>query len=220
MYACAIIISTNKNLQKRAIMEFNEKLQELRKHKGLTQEELAELLFVSRTAVSKWESGRGYPNIDSLKAIARFFGVTIDELLSSDELLTIAEKDTEQKENHIRDLVFGLLDISVAVFFFLPLFGQKVNGIIQEVSLLSLTEIASYLRIAYFVVAIGIAVFGILTLALQKCQQLFWVRNKNRISLILNAVGVTLFIISTQPYAAILLFVFLVIKGLMLIKSR
>lgn len=201
-------------------MEFNEKLQELRKHKGLTQEELAELLFVSRTAVSKWESGRGYPNIDSLKAIARFFGVTIDELLSGDELLTIAEKDTEQKENHIRDLVFGLLDISVAVFFFLPLFGQKVNGIIQEVSLLSLTEIASYLRIAYFVVAIGIAVFGILTLALQKCQQLFWVRNKNRISLILNAVGVTLFIISTQPYAAILLFVFLVIKGLMLIKSR
>lgn len=201
-------------------MEFNEKLQELRKHKSLTQEELAELLFVSRTAVSKWESGRGYPNIDSLKAIARFFGVTIDELLSSDELLTIAEKDTEQKENHIRDLVFGLLDISVAVFFFLPLFGQKVNGIIQEVSLLSLTGIASYLRIAYFVVAIGIAVFGILTLALQKCQQLFWVRNKNRISLILNAVGVTLFIISTQPYAAILLFVFLVIKGLMLIKSR
>ena len=201
-------------------MEFNEKLQELRKHKGLTQEELAELLFVSRTAVSKWESGRGYPNIDSLKAIARFFGVTIDELLSGDELLTIAEKDTEQKENHIRDLVFGLLDISVAVFFFLPLFGQKVNGIIQEVSLLSLTGIASYLRIAYFVVAIGIAVFGILTLALQKCQQLFWVRNKNRISLILNAVGVTLFIISTQPYAAILLFVFLIIKGLMLIKSR
>ena len=201
-------------------MEFNEKLQELRKHKGLTQEELAELLFVSRTAVSKWESGRGYPNIDSLKAIARFFGVTIDELLSGDELLTIAEKDTEQKENHIRDLVFGLLDISVAVFFFLPLFGQKVNGIIQEVSLLSLTGIASYLRIAYFVVAIGIAVFGILTLALQKCQQLFWVRNKNKISLILNAVGVTLFIISTQPYAAILLFVFLVIKGLMLIKSR
>ncbi len=201
-------------------MEFNEKLQELRNHKGLTQEELAEELYVSRTAVSKWESGRGYPNIDSLKAIARFFGVTIDELLSGDELLTIAEKDTEQKENHIRDLVFGLLDISVAVFFFLPLFGQKVNGIIQEVSLLSLTRIASYLRIAYFVVAIGIAVFGILTLALQKCQQLFWVRNKNRISLILNAVGVTLFIISTQPYAAILLFVFLVIKGLMLIKSR
>ena len=59
-------------------MEFNEKLQELRKGKGLTQEELAEKLFVSRTAISKWESGRGYPSIDSLKELARYFSVTID----------------------------------------------------------------------------------------------------------------------------------------------
>lgn len=201
-------------------MEFNEKLQELRKHKCLTQEELAEVLFVSRTAVSKWESGRGYPNIDSLKAIAKFFGITIDELLSSDELLKIAEKDTEQKENHIRDLAFGLLDMSVAVFYFLPLFGQNANGIIQEVSLLSLTEIAPYLRIAYFIFTIGIIVYGILTLALQKCRKLFWIRNKNKISLVLHAIGVTLFIISTQPYASFLLFVFLVIKCLILIKHR
>ena len=80
-------------------MEFNEKLQELRKQRGLTQEELAQSLYVSRTAISKWESGRGYPNIDSLKAIAKFFGVTIDELLSGDELLTIAEEDNKQKGN-------------------------------------------------------------------------------------------------------------------------
>ena len=64
-------------------MEIHEKLQELRKQKKLTQEELSEILFVSRTAISKWESGRGYPSIDSLKAIAEFFGVTIDELLSN-----------------------------------------------------------------------------------------------------------------------------------------
>ncbi|MEE1197563.1 MAG: helix-turn-helix transcriptional regulator, partial [Acutalibacteraceae bacterium] len=42
-------------------MEFSQKLQELRRQKGLTQEQLAAALFVSRTAVSKWESGRGYP---------------------------------------------------------------------------------------------------------------------------------------------------------------
>jgi len=70
-------------------MEFNEKLQELRKQGGLTQEELASKLYVSRAAISKWESGRGYPNIDSLKAIAALFSVTLDELLSSDEALKI-----------------------------------------------------------------------------------------------------------------------------------
>ena len=63
-------------------MDVHEKLQALRRRRGLTQEELAEQLYVSRTAVSKWESGRGYPSIDSLKAISGFFGVTIDSLLS------------------------------------------------------------------------------------------------------------------------------------------
>ncbi len=199
-------------------MEFNEKLQELRKHKGLTQEELAESLYVSRTAISKWESGRGYPNIDSLKIIASFFGVTIDELLSGDELLTIAEEDTKQKEKHFRDLVFGLLDCSIAMFFFLPFFGQTVDGILQEVSLLALNEIALYLRTAYFVVVIGIILWGVLTLALQNCHQVFWVRNKSKVSLMLNTIGTLLFIISSQPYAAIFLFMFLAIKVLMLIK--
>jgi transcriptional regulator with XRE-family HTH domain len=101
-------------------MEFNEKLQELRKRRGITQEELANALFVSRTAVSKWESGRGYPNIDSLKAIAKYFSVTIDELLSSDEVLCIAEEDHKQKEQHFRSLIFSVLDLSIAAFLFLP----------------------------------------------------------------------------------------------------
>ena len=199
-------------------MEFNKKLQELRKQKGLTQEELAETLFVSRTAISKWESGRGYPNIDSLKVISKFFGVTIDELLSGDELLTIAEEDTKQNERHFCDLVFGLLDCSIIMFFFLPFFGQKADTIIQGVSLLSLTEIAPYLRTAYLVVVTGIIVSGILTLALQNCYQAFWVKNKSKISLALNAIGTLLFIISSQPYAAAFLFIFLAIKVLMLIK--
>ena len=201
-------------------MEFNEKLQVLRKRKELTQEELAEVLFVSRTAISKWESGRGYPNIDSLKAIAKYFGVTIDELLSGDELLTLVEEDTKQREKHFRDLVFGLLDCSIAMFFFLPFFGQKADTIIQEVSLLFLTEIAPYLRTAYFVVIIGMIVSGILTLALQNCYQAFWVKNKSKISLALNAAGVLLFIISSQPYAAAFLFIFLIIKVLMLVKWK
>ena len=87
--------------------------------------------------------------------IASFFGVTIDELLSGEELLSIAEQDTKQKETHLRDLVFGLLDCSTILFFFLPLFGQKINGALNEVSLLLLTEIAPYFKVGYLAVVIN-----------------------------------------------------------------
>lgn len=199
-------------------MEFNEKLQELRKQKNLTQEELAEALYVSRTAISKWESGRGYPNIDSLKAISKFFAVSLDELLSGDELLTIAAEDNKQKERHLRDLVFGLLDCSVAMFLFLPFFGQGADGVIQEVSLLSLTTIEAYVKIPYLVIVLGIVLWGILTLAFQKSKRTFWVRNKDKISLGLSLVAALFFIVSKQPYAAVFIFTLLVIKALMLIK--
>jgi transcriptional regulator with XRE-family HTH domain len=195
-------------------MEFNEKLQELRRQRGLTQEELAEILYVSRTAISKWESGRGYPNIDSLKAIARFFGVTIDELLSNDELFTIAEEDTKQKEKYYRRLVFGLLDLSIAMLFFLPFFGQRSNGVVQGISLLYLTDIAQYLKITYYVAVIGIIIIGILTLSLPNFGKISF----PKLSLILNSASVVLFIISQQPYAAVFLLVILAIKVLMLIK--
>ncbi|NLV61956.1 MAG: helix-turn-helix transcriptional regulator, partial [Clostridiaceae bacterium] len=77
-------------------MEFNEKLQKLRISQNMTQEELAEKLYVSRTAISKWESGRGYPSIDSLKSIAKFFNMTIDELICSEEMVSLAEVDIKE----------------------------------------------------------------------------------------------------------------------------
>ena len=195
-------------------MEFNEKLQALRKQKGLTQEELAQRLFVSRTAVSKWESGRGYPNIDSLKAISGFFSVTIDELLSGEEVLTIAEEDHRQKGRRLRDRTFGLLDCSVVLFFFLPVFGQRADGVIQSVPLAALSHVQPYLKAAYFAVVIAMAALGIATLALQNCRSDFWTRNKSRISLVVNAAGVLLWIISRQSYAAALFFIFLLIKAM------
>ena len=145
-------------------MEFNEKLQELRKQKGLTQEELAELLYVSRTAISKWESGRGFPNIESLKAISKFFSVSLDELLSGEEILAIAENDHKEKERTLRDLIFGLLDCGMALLLFLPFFGQKADGVIREVSLLALSAIQPYLKAAYIAFVGIMVVLGIMTL--------------------------------------------------------
>ena len=201
-------------------MEFNEKLQELRKQRGITQEELAKSLYVSRTAISKWESGRGYPNIESLKAIAKFFSVTVDELLSTDEMLTIAEVDSRQKEKHFRDLIYGLLDLSISMLLFLPFFADNSDTLIQSVSLLSLIGARYYLKAAYFTVVISMIAMGVLTLALQNLQATAWIKSKTMISLILSTISVLLFIISSQPYAAVFAFVLLAIKALMLINRR
>ena len=201
-------------------MEFNEKLQELRKQKGLTQEELATRLYVSRTAISKWESGRGYPNIESLKAIAKFFSVTVDELLSTDEILTIAEEDSKRKEKHFRDLIYGLLDICIAMLLFLPFFAEKTDWVIQSVSLIALGSVQSYLKIAYLIIVIAMIVMGVMTLALQNVQTTAWVKSKTTISLILGAILVLLLMISSQPYAAVFAFVLLAIKAIILIKRQ
>lgn len=201
-------------------MEFNQKLQELRKQKGLTQEELAVSLYVSRTAISKWESGRGYPNIDSLKAIAKFFSLTVDSLLSAEEVLTIAEADNKRKEKRFRDVFCGLLDISIAMLLFLPFFAERVDGKIQSVSLITLGGVQTHLKITYLTMVALTVLMGILTLALQACQATVWLKCKTAISLALGVVSVLLFIISLQPYATVFAFVLLAIKVFMLIKSQ
>lgn len=201
-------------------MDFNEKLQELRKQKGLTQEELAQTLYVSRTAVSKWESGRGYPNIDSLKALATYFSVSVDDLLSGDQLLAVAQEETHTKTTRIRDLVFGLLDLSVLLLLFLPFFGEKVDGMVREVSLLALTSIALPVRILYWVVVVGTSAFGMVTWAIRRYEGAFWLRYTHLLSLLWSGAGVLLFILSPQPYAAALLFVFFAIKVILFMTQK
>ncbi|MDP4143407.1 MAG: DUF5680 domain-containing protein [Bacillota bacterium] len=72
-------------------MIFQEKLQSLRKEKGLSQEGLAECIGVSRQAVAKWESGQSYPDIDNLISLSSLFRVSIDKLLKKDEGCCLCE---------------------------------------------------------------------------------------------------------------------------------
>lgn len=74
-------------------MLFNEKLKMLRKQNNLTQEELAEKLYVSRQAITKWESGDGTPDIENLKQISIVFNTTIDELIKEDINVTIENRE-------------------------------------------------------------------------------------------------------------------------------
>ena len=72
-------------------MTFGEKLKEARKEAGLTQEQFAEKMSVSRSAVAKWESDKGMPDVSNLKAMAQLLGVSIDYLLDEDEKLSFNE---------------------------------------------------------------------------------------------------------------------------------
>ncbi len=199
-------------------MEFHEKLQELRKNRGLTQEELADALYVSRTAISKWESGRGYPSIDSLKEISHYFSVSIDDLLSTDKLLSIAEKENKANLRSMCDFLFGILDICSIVLILLPLYPNMVNGFVYSVNLFAYTQITSMNRLLYWIMFMILVVTGIIKLLLTK----FGIERCNKIMTIVSmviSILVVLFLAMTrETYAVVVAFLLLVIKGMLLIK--
>lgn len=88
-------------------MEFNNKLYQLRKQKGLSQEELANRLNVSRQTISKWEVGDSTPDMEKLIAISDLFEISLDELILDKKPETINKCSTKPKLiNEIKDKVF------------------------------------------------------------------------------------------------------------------
>ena len=199
-------------------MEFNEKLQELRKNKGLTQEELAEKLYVSRTAVSKWESGRGYPNIESLKEISTFFSVSIDELLSTEKLLFIAEKENKSNIKNICEKLFSVVDLLSVLLIILPLYPDTVDGFIYSVNLLNYVETSEFNKVVYWCGFLVFIVLGIVKSVLIKLKKEKVNKSITVVSVSLNILIVLLFALTREVYALILVFLFFIIKCLLLFK--
>ena len=199
-------------------MEFHEKLQELRKNRGLTQEELAEGLYVSRTAISKWESGRGYPSIDSLKEISSYFSVTIDELLSSEKLLSIAERENKTNLCNMCDLLFGLLDVFAFVLLVLPLYPNMVDGFVYSVNLFAYTQTTLLNRSLYWIMFVFLVVVGIIKLILTKLGMQRYNKIATRVSISISTLSVLLLAITRESYAVAVVFLLLVMKGILLLK--
>ena len=200
-------------------MEFNEKLQELRKSRSLTQEELAEALFVSRTAISKWESGRGYPSIDSLKEISRFFSITIDDLICSDEMIAVAENEKKEYVSKYISLLCNALDILTAFLLFIPAFGNGTDTP-DTVSLFALNEINPWVKVVFVVIIGAMILNGICGVIIANFNKPKWNNHRLITGIVLSILSVAIFIVTRQPYAGIFCFAFLVIKGFLLIKMR
>ena len=199
-------------------MEFNEKLQELRKNKGLTQEELAEVLYVSRTAISKWESGRGYPNIESLKEISKFFDVSIDDLLSGEKLLSIAEKENKSTIRNMYDVFFGVVDLCSFILVVLPLYPNTIDGFVYSVNLLNYNETTSINLVIYWVMFISLFAVGIIKIILTKIKREKGNKILMELSSVLNIFIVIFLALTREVYAVVVAFLLLIVKGTILLK--
>lgn len=126
-------------------MKFEENLRELRKQNGLSQEELAEQLNVSRQAVSKWENGSGYPELDKLMALCELFHCTMDDLLKGD----VTERNVvgiERYEQHCNQMsravtfgVFMCISAVTAGAFMETLFTGRQESILMMVFFILVT---------------------------------------------------------------------------------
>ena len=96
-------------------MNIGDRIQALRKSKGISQEELADKVGVSRQAVSKWESGQSMPDLDKIIALGEYFDVTTDYILKGEKLTT----SSNQKNN---ELASKILYISSVAFVVIGLF--------------------------------------------------------------------------------------------------
>ena len=199
-------------------MEFSEKLQKLRKSRGLTQEELAKELYVSRTAVSKWESGRGYPGIESLKDISEFFSVSIDDLLSGEKLISVAEKENKANIRNICNAFFGIADLLYCMMIALPLYPNEVDGFVYSVSLFNYTQIAPLKISAYWVLFSLLIVIGAIELLLAKIKTEKGSKIFMSAALAINIFAVLFLGLSREAYAVTVAFSLLIVKGVMFFK--
>ena len=199
-------------------MELNEKLQELRKNKGLTQEELAAALYVSRTAVSKWESGRGLPSIDSLKQISAFFDVSIDDLLSADKALSLAEQENKASQRSFCDLLLGISDLCAILLILLPLYPRVDGKTVYAVDFLTYARTAAFSGWIFAFLFAGLILTGAVKIGsvcgkTETAQPLL-----TGISLCISIAAVLLLAMTRNAYATSLTFLLLVIKGTLLLK--
>jgi len=143
-------------------MQFHEKMCKLRKEKGISQEGLAEMLGVSRQAVSKWESGMTFPETDRLIALSDIFGVTLDSLLKGSE----TESRVGNTVSHPYWLMRGRLFEykSSRTLFGLPLVHVHIGfGANKAKGIVAIGNIATGL-ISIGLVSIGLISVGLLSL--------------------------------------------------------
>lgn len=127
-------------------------LRDLRKEKGLTQEQFSEILGVSNRSISRWENGVNMPDFDLVIEIANYYEVSIEELLDGERKDTMIDKKTQESLLKVADysnnekmifskrlnLLFILSVIAFLIYMFLDIQGLTSTGIYEDIASFSL----------------------------------------------------------------------------------
>ena len=145
-------------------MEFRERLNQLRREKGLSQEQLAEMVGVTRQAVQKWEAGTSRPDMDNLVTLARYFDVTLDYLISGAEAAHTPRSQTVinnyyhrwQYEYKSKRTLWGLPLVHIHL---------QDNGFVRAKGIIAIGNVATGL-ISIGIICAGLVNLGVLSLGL------------------------------------------------------
>lgn len=125
-------------------MELNKKLGALRKKKGMTQEELAEAIKVSRQAISRWEVGTALPSADNLMWLSKFYEVSMDELMGD---VTSGEQESSEgkKATNIKNRVFQKFFAIACVLILIVIIMWAISSMSQreEIGIVDLNGLES-----------------------------------------------------------------------------
>lgn len=144
------------------MVEFGEKVKHLREEKGMTQQTMAESLYVTRQAVSRWECGARYPDLLTAKKIARILDVSLDELLSGEEIREKVEKEpvlAKPIENIFQTVLYtaaAIIYLLLCVFSLYSYLRPNEALVNTPAGKISIIDVSSDInRIMYFVAAVS-----------------------------------------------------------------
>ena len=136
----------------------SEKLYKLRKNSGLSQEQLAEQLNVSRQAISKWESGTAVPESEKLITISNYFGVSVDYLLRDDEedKAKAIVSVMEEKPRMIAGIIICIAGIiAMVIWGLLSIFSPEASDQISDSSMITIDGNGIFLILCVVAIVVG-----------------------------------------------------------------
>lgn len=151
------------------MVEFGEQLRRAREEKGMTQQSLAEQLYVTRQAVSRWECGDRYPDLLTTKKISQILEVSLDDLLSGKEMEKVVERNPVIEKKSVNNIMIALYAFVVISFFItivdiiirFPLQSEMIDY--NDIQAIVINVLALLIQIVFFAYGFVNAIQGMLS---------------------------------------------------------